>query len=430
MQHNLRTIAFPAISAAVSTVTRAQRPRQLSVRGHPGFFSVSEKSQDNVRHCFFISAPMRKFFSRTIGSHTPECLNPDWPVIVIEIRLSCNFQSRFCTCQLASNFITAKEDDKISAGVSILEKKKKEKHVCGKQSCGIFLDLQCSSRACFSMDLFAGNPRTKNMQADLDGARRTVAPAIYSPNALGDLPAPVQRYFMAVLNEGQPMVTAVAVEHTGTFNLSETGENWTPFTSVQRVVMQRPDSMEADVDDAVFDRSRHDAYIACEGIPASFAFAYPTGEFARQPRRRALRIDALLAEAAGTPPHFLPSQCVQGNESMTLRLWRPWSMGLRGQLTFSWRSGLIGRAGASAAADDRDAIMPTAWKPVGMTTISKKGCAFPCKANPSSSSRGAKTLLARKLARVAYDSHLKVSSSQNFKKEHDLFCHLSISEAG
>ncbi|MEW6572491.1 MAG: DUF6544 family protein [Bacillota bacterium] len=36
------------------------------------------------------------------------------------------------------------------------------------------------------------------------------------------------------------MVPAVTVEHVGTFNMSETGEQWKPFTSTQRVITQRP----------------------------------------------------------------------------------------------------------------------------------------------------------------------------------------------
>jgi hypothetical protein len=57
---------------------------------------------------------------------------------------------------------------------------------------------------------------------------------------LDGLPAPALRYFRAVLKDGQPFVRAVSIEHTGTFNMSKTGEQWVPFTSMQRVVTRRP----------------------------------------------------------------------------------------------------------------------------------------------------------------------------------------------
>jgi len=54
------------------------------------------------------------------------------------------------------------------------------------------------------------------------------------------LPAPVQCYFRAVLKNGQSIISAATIEHFGTFNISETGEQWNPFTSTQTVVTRRP----------------------------------------------------------------------------------------------------------------------------------------------------------------------------------------------
>lgn len=66
------------------------------------------------------------------------------------------------------------------------------------------------------------------------------APVRYDPHELEGLPAPVQRYFRAVLQDGQPLVAAATIDLAGTFNLSATGEQWKPFTSTQRVVTRRP----------------------------------------------------------------------------------------------------------------------------------------------------------------------------------------------
>ena len=64
------------------------------------------------------------------------------------------------------------------------------------------------------------------------------------------------------------MVSAVSVEHTGTFNMSETGEQWKPFTSTQRVITQRPGfDWEGRIEMMPGLTVRvHDAYIAGEGI--------------------------------------------------------------------------------------------------------------------------------------------------------------------
>ena len=46
----------------------------------------------------------------------------------------------------------------------------------------------------------------------------------YDPHELEGLPAPVQRYFRAVLTDGQPIVSAVTIDMAGTINMSATGE--------------------------------------------------------------------------------------------------------------------------------------------------------------------------------------------------------------
>lgn len=62
----------------------------------------------------------------------------------------------------------------------------------------------------------------------------------YDPAELDGLPAPVQRYFRAVLQAGQPIVAAVSIDMAGRFNLSMTGQRWVAFTSRQRVQVRRP----------------------------------------------------------------------------------------------------------------------------------------------------------------------------------------------
>jgi hypothetical protein len=59
---------------------------------------------------------------------------------------------------------------------------------------------------------------TKALRAQLRATRVPITPATYAPRELEGLPPPVQRYFRAVLPEGQSIVAAVPVAHAGQFN--------------------------------------------------------------------------------------------------------------------------------------------------------------------------------------------------------------------
>lgn len=69
-----------------------------------------------------------------------------------------------------------------------------------------------------------------------------VAPGVarYTFAGLAGLPAPVKRYFSAVLTEGQPIVTAVSLTQSGVFNMSATSARWKPFTATQNFTTARP----------------------------------------------------------------------------------------------------------------------------------------------------------------------------------------------
>jgi hypothetical protein len=153
----------------------------------------------------------------------------------------------------------------------------------------------------------------QELWARLDAARVPVRPRTVDFCELEGLPAPVQRYFRLVLEEGQPMVAGVRVRHRGTFNMGETTDRWKPFSSDQKVVTQRPGfdwdgrvAMMPGVPVRV-----HDAYVAGEGIlHASLLGLYAvvdmrgTGDVAEGELMR------FLAEAAWYPTALLPSQGV------------------------------------------------------------------------------------------------------------------------
>lgn len=155
---------------------------------------------------------------------------------------------------------------------------------------------------------------TQAQMAQLEAARRPVPSSHYDVRETDSLPAPVQRYFRAVLKDGQPIITATTFELAGTINMSATGEQWKPFTSTQRAIIHRPGflwngqvailpGLAAHV---------HDSYIAGEGTLHAAMLGLFTvadvqggGEIARGELMR------YFAEMAWYPTALLPSQGVR-----------------------------------------------------------------------------------------------------------------------
>jgi hypothetical protein len=155
---------------------------------------------------------------------------------------------------------------------------------------------------------------TRRLVATLEPFRTPGTANRFDARELESLPPPVQRYFRAVLKDGQPIIAAAYVEHAGTFNTGETNENWKPFRSRQWVVTRRP-GFVWDARVAMFPGLAvhvHDAYVNGEGIlhPAiaglySLTNLRGSGEIAQGELIR------FFAEAAWYPTAMLPSQCVR-----------------------------------------------------------------------------------------------------------------------
>lgn len=155
---------------------------------------------------------------------------------------------------------------------------------------------------------------TRELRARLDAARMPLRPARFDARELEGLPAPVQRYFRAVLRDGQPLLAAARLEHVGTFNTSESGERWKPFTSTQYVVTQRPgfdwDGRIAMVPGLPV--RVHDAYVAGEGILHATLLGLVTlAEMRGTPEMAQGELMRYLAEAPWYPTALLPSQGVR-----------------------------------------------------------------------------------------------------------------------
>jgi len=105
------------------------------------------------------------------------------------------------------------------------------------------LGIGCLVAAAAGLAAFGSSRWASATQAQMAllEAGRVPAPAgRYDAREIDGLPAPVQRYFRAVLKNGQPLIAAATFELAGTINMSATGENWKPFTSWQRAVVRRP----------------------------------------------------------------------------------------------------------------------------------------------------------------------------------------------
>ena len=148
----------------------------------------------------------------------------------------------------------------------------------------------------------------------VDAQGRLPSAARYDERELEGLPAPVQRYFRAVLKDGQPIIAAATIELAGTINMAATGEQWKPFISRQRVVTRRPGFLW-DAQVAIFPgvpARVEDSYIAGQGqliakLLGLFTVAdvHGGGEIARGEFMR------YFAEAAWYPTALLPSQGVR-----------------------------------------------------------------------------------------------------------------------
>lgn len=154
---------------------------------------------------------------------------------------------------------------------------------------------------------------TAELRSMLEAARAQTHPDRVDFRELEDLPPIVQRYFTTVLKDGQSVVAAVNIEHSGTFNMGETTGQWKPFTSTQRVITHRR-GFDWDGRITLFPGLSvhvHDAYVAGEGMLRATLFGLipladlrGTDELARGELMR------FMAEAAWYPTALLPGQGV------------------------------------------------------------------------------------------------------------------------
>ncbi|MGE0594042.1 MAG: DUF6544 family protein [Vicinamibacterales bacterium] len=153
--------------------------------------------------------------------------------------------------------------------------------------------------------------RTRELRTGLAESRVPVRLPAVDLAGLASVPPPVQRFFRAVLTDGQPRVAAVRLRHMGTFNMGETTDRWTAFTSDQQVIARRP-GFDWDARMALLPGLSvrvHDAYVAGSGIlQASVLGLYAVADLRGGGDLAAGELMRFLAEAAWYPTVLLPGQ--------------------------------------------------------------------------------------------------------------------------
>jgi hypothetical protein len=154
---------------------------------------------------------------------------------------------------------------------------------------------------------------TKALHQRLNSENRPSQPNVYDRRELENLPAPVQRYFEAVLTPGQPMIVEMAASHTGQFSLAETQPQWVPFHSEQLSRMQ-PIGFDWDGRIRIAPGIQcfvHDAYVAGEGILHATLFGlFTLTNLQGTPEIAQGELLRFLAESAWYPTALLPNQGV------------------------------------------------------------------------------------------------------------------------
>jgi hypothetical protein len=154
---------------------------------------------------------------------------------------------------------------------------------------------------------------TDILRAKLMDGKRTVKPQIYDPKEIEELPAPVQRFFRTVLQDGQAIVAAVKLSQQGQFNLNEMEDKWNKFTATQFVTTQR---LGFDWDARIqmapgLNAFVHDTYLLGEGsLHASLLGLFTVAEMHGVPENNQGELLRFFAETTWYPTALLPSQGV------------------------------------------------------------------------------------------------------------------------
>ncbi|HEV7240719.1 MAG TPA: DUF6544 family protein [Thermoanaerobaculia bacterium] len=166
--------------------------------------------------------------------------------------------------------------------------------------------------AVLNIAAFRWSSQTAAQIAKLGGATPTVT-ATYDAAQLRELPAPVVRYFHAVLRDGQPLITRARLTQRGQFLVQPTANGWRPFAATETFVTQPAGFVwDARIRMAPgFPVLVRDAFVGGRGsMHASLLAVWPLASVENTADVAAGALHRYLAEAVWLPTALLPSQGV------------------------------------------------------------------------------------------------------------------------
>ncbi len=137
--------------------------------------------------------------------------------------------------------------------------------------------------------------------------------ARFSPAELEGLPAPVVKYFRAVLREGQPFIRRVHLSQTGEFLVRPTPDGWRPFTATQHCAVQPAGFVwdaQIRIAPGLAIRVRDASIDGAGSMRASLLGLFTMFNVEGTPEIAAGALHRYLAEAVWFPTGLLPSQGV------------------------------------------------------------------------------------------------------------------------
>ena len=171
---------------------------------------------------------------------------------------------------------------------------------------------------CLGVAAIYGNYRwqsdTDLLRTKLTNGRQEIKPKIYDQKEIEGLPVPVQRFFRAVLKDGQAIVATVKLTQQGQFNLNEMKDKWSKFTATQLFITQR---LGFDWDARIqmapgLNAFVHDTYLLGAGnLHASLLGLFTLAKMHNTPELNQGELLRFLAEAVWYPTALLPSQGVR-----------------------------------------------------------------------------------------------------------------------
>jgi len=152
---------------------------------------------------------------------------------------------------------------------------------------------------------------TDKLRVKLTNGQQPIQPKTYDPKEITGLPEPVQRFFNAVLQDGQAIVAKVAISQHGQFHMNETEDKWHKFTATQLVTTQRLGfDWDAKIQMIPFvNVFVHDTYLLKEGhLQASILGLFSVAKIHNTSELNQGELLRFLAETVWYPTALLPSQ--------------------------------------------------------------------------------------------------------------------------